>query len=192
MLYTCVLFFSCLLITPINLLLFFSFFFFLNDTATTEIYPLPLHDALPISVYIGAAGVLSPYLARFSEPGVPPPAFYLMLATLLLVAVMANITAIRRFIYIHAELRKREGAAPSAGSREEELSGWFQRAWIASAIATAVDYGSFTILVEVVGIYTGTSRALGAALGAVTNFTVNKVYTFRTRQNSVLVEVPRY
>src|SRR3990172_2193412 len=23
--------------------------FFLNDTATTEIYPLPLHDALPIS-----------------------------------------------------------------------------------------------------------------------------------------------
>src|SRR5256885_271963 len=25
------------------------FFFFFNDTATTEIYPLPLHDALPIS-----------------------------------------------------------------------------------------------------------------------------------------------
>src|SRR2546430_7441641 len=27
----------------------FSFFFFFNDTATTEIYPLSLHDALPIS-----------------------------------------------------------------------------------------------------------------------------------------------
>src|SRR3712207_7539018 len=27
----------------------FIFFFFLNDPATTEIYPLPLHDALPIS-----------------------------------------------------------------------------------------------------------------------------------------------
>src|SRR2546429_7917956 len=26
----------------------FSLFFFFNDTATTEIYPLPLHDALPI------------------------------------------------------------------------------------------------------------------------------------------------
>src|SRR5256885_11805442 len=25
-------------------------FFFFNDTATTEIYPLPLHDALPISL----------------------------------------------------------------------------------------------------------------------------------------------
>src|SRR2546427_13310016 len=31
------------------LLIFFCFFFF-NDTATTEIYTLSLHDALPISV----------------------------------------------------------------------------------------------------------------------------------------------
>src|SRR5438309_10751862 len=28
---------------------FFIFFFFFNDTATTEIYTLSLHDALPIS-----------------------------------------------------------------------------------------------------------------------------------------------
>ncbi len=144
------------------------------------------------AVYIGAAGVLAPYLAQFVEPASPHPAFYLMLATLVLVAVMANVTAIRRFIYIHEELRRREGAPPPAAAREEELPGWFQRAWVASAVATAVDYGTFTILVEVVGIYTGTSRALGAAIGAVTNFTLNKIYTFRTRDNSVLVEVPRY
>src|SRR5712675_3728062 len=31
------------------LLSFFFFFFFFNDTATTEIYTLSLHDALPIS-----------------------------------------------------------------------------------------------------------------------------------------------
>src|SRR5437879_13607681 len=30
--------------------LFFLFFFFFNDTATTEIYTLSLHDALPISL----------------------------------------------------------------------------------------------------------------------------------------------
>src|SRR2546430_9692771 len=29
----------------------FFFFFFFNDTATTEIYTLSLHDALPISCY---------------------------------------------------------------------------------------------------------------------------------------------
>src|SRR3989441_10759673 len=29
-----------------------AFFFFLNDTAPTEISPLPLHDALPISLHL--------------------------------------------------------------------------------------------------------------------------------------------
>src|ERR687894_1774402 len=33
-------------------------FFFFNDTATTEIYTLSLHDALPISLVIPAAWVL--------------------------------------------------------------------------------------------------------------------------------------
>src|SRR5436305_13698888 len=34
----------------------FSFFFFFNDTATTEIYTLSLHDALPISAHAVEAG----------------------------------------------------------------------------------------------------------------------------------------
>src|SRR5207248_8160851 len=92
------------------------------------------------ATYIGIAGVLSPAFAMLTENGSQHPAFYLMLATLFLVAVMANITALRRFAYIHEELRKRLGeAAPprDSPSQEEELSGWFQRAWVASAIATA-------------------------------------------------------
>src|SRR5260363_481005 len=45
----CVLLYSFLFITHLSLLiLFFFFFFFFNDTATTEIYTLSLHDALPI------------------------------------------------------------------------------------------------------------------------------------------------
>src|SRR2546422_11158147 len=38
----------CIYLIVVSSLFFFSFFFF-NDTATTEIYPLSLHDALPIS-----------------------------------------------------------------------------------------------------------------------------------------------
>ena len=38
----CVCFFFCF---------FFCYFFFFNDTATTEIYTLSLHDALPISCF---------------------------------------------------------------------------------------------------------------------------------------------
>ena len=33
-----------------GLLIFVCVFFFFNDTATTEIYTLSLHDALPISI----------------------------------------------------------------------------------------------------------------------------------------------
>src|SRR5688572_32999600 len=35
-------------------MVFFFFFFFFNDTATTEIYTLSLHDALPIYLPIHA------------------------------------------------------------------------------------------------------------------------------------------
>src|SRR2546426_10335190 len=37
-----------------TLILLISFFFFFNDTATTEIYTLSLHDALPISSQLAA------------------------------------------------------------------------------------------------------------------------------------------
>src|SRR4026208_654 len=60
----------CIVITPIHsasldlclhirlsiFLFFFFFFFFFNDTATTEIYTLSLHDALPICAGRRCAG----------------------------------------------------------------------------------------------------------------------------------------
>src|SRR2546430_11355066 len=55
----------------------FFFFFFFNDTATTEIYTLSLHDALPISAGPGAAArrlgpgrAVDAYLGRtLARPG---------------------------------------------------------------------------------------------------------------------------
>src|SRR2546430_8653866 len=41
----------------IQILLPLSCFFFFNDTATTEIYTLSLHDALPICAVVKALGV---------------------------------------------------------------------------------------------------------------------------------------
>src|SRR5260221_1002744 len=45
-------------------------FFFFNDTATTEIYPLSLHDALPISVRATSNGS-APTTPRTSQPTLP-------------------------------------------------------------------------------------------------------------------------
>ena len=48
------------------------FFFFFNDTATTEIYTLSLHDALPIFTTVGielpkAMEDFKPFLERYHE-----------------------------------------------------------------------------------------------------------------------------
>src|SRR5438874_6742585 len=50
------------------LFFFFFFFFFFNDTATTEIYTLSLHDALPI--YKPDIVVLDMMLPKLSGPDV--------------------------------------------------------------------------------------------------------------------------
>src|SRR5215204_7733472 len=59
-----------------TLFLFFSFFFFFfNDTATTEIYTLSLHDALPICIappapsFFAARTCRPSLVTRFSRPG---------------------------------------------------------------------------------------------------------------------------
>src|SRR2546426_2872200 len=49
------------------------FFFFFNDTATTEIYTLSLHDALPISRASGAPRPSSPRPACRSGGTAPAP-----------------------------------------------------------------------------------------------------------------------
>src|SRR5258708_9295743 len=48
----------------------YCFFFFLNDTATTEIYPLSLHDALPIP--LRALHALPDSVRPASRPPRPP------------------------------------------------------------------------------------------------------------------------
>src|SRR6266536_4031989 len=50
-----------------NSLLIFFYFFFFNDTATTEIYTLSLHDALPIWLAPPAGG-RAPHLGAWPVP----------------------------------------------------------------------------------------------------------------------------
>src|SRR6266542_6720997 len=50
-------------------------FFFFNDTATTEIYTLSLHDALPISLLEAPSVAAGPGLAVGPEKGQLPPDF---------------------------------------------------------------------------------------------------------------------
>src|SRR3712207_7152625 len=64
----------------------YSAFFFCNDTATTEIYTLSLHDALPISVP-GAMRLLAPARKNLSKTngrslgGMPTPVSVIRVTT---------------------------------------------------------------------------------------------------------------
>ena len=48
----------------------FSFFFFFNDTATTEIYTLSLHDALPIQFSGNITGTAATFSGNVTVGGV--------------------------------------------------------------------------------------------------------------------------
>src|SRR5438128_9078956 len=54
----------------LSLISVFVFFFFFNDTATTEIYTLSLHDALPLSS--AARALLHALRSALTEAGGPP------------------------------------------------------------------------------------------------------------------------
>src|SRR5690348_17548558 len=51
----------------------FSIFFFFNDTATTEIYTLSLHDALPICMAPWIPSLLVALVAPLQGQQSPPP-----------------------------------------------------------------------------------------------------------------------
>src|SRR5256885_2881549 len=67
------------------------------------------------AMYLGIAGLVAPVVSRWLEPSASPPLYHALLAVLALIAVMANATALRRFLYIHGELRKRDGYGGGVG-----------------------------------------------------------------------------
>src|SRR3712207_9347745 len=70
------------------------FFFFFNDTATTEIYTLSLHDALPIS-FAGPESFnhYSEWIRTIGEPAVPAQTTLWIIRLVLLAAVVAHMWA---------------------------------------------------------------------------------------------------
>src|SRR2546427_6075426 len=61
--------------------LLFFFFFFFNDTATTEIYTLSLHDALPIWYLILFAPHAFVHERQYRSRGLPSPSVFLRIST---------------------------------------------------------------------------------------------------------------
>ena len=62
----------------------------------------------------------------------------------------------------------------------------FSKATIASLAATVVDFGTLTLWVEGFHGFYPIGVAMGAALGAITNFTINRIWSFNDAEPSKL------
>lgn len=67
----------------------------------------------------------------------------------------------------------------------------FGRHQLASVAATGVDYGVMIVMVSLVGLGPVTGTIIGAASGAITNFTLGRTFTFRA-QGDVRSQAMRY
>src|SRR5256885_2203507 len=107
-------FLSCLLLV--------FFFFFFNDTATTEIYTLSLHDALPI----------------FPE-WIPWSLRYLRYLAVLVHAASALLTIGLFMIHIYMSVFAERGAFQSAvrGDVSEEFARRYHPGWYKEVVGTA-------------------------------------------------------
>lgn len=68
----------------------------------------------------------------------------------------------------------------------------FSKAQVSSATATGVDFGLLFFLTEIAHVYYVASVAIGAAAGAITNFLMNRHWSFRATQGSTKTQVYRY
>ena len=76
-------------------------------------------------------------------------------------------------------------------SRRKLLS-TFGRSQVASVAATLVDFGSLVFLVEVAHVWYVAATAIGACLGAVANFWINRHWSFEASGQAVHGQALRY
>ncbi len=68
----------------------------------------------------------------------------------------------------------------------------FSRAQVSSAAATVVDWGLLFILTEGLHVWYVVSVAIGAAAGSVTNFLINRHWSFQATHRGIHGQVFRY
>ena len=68
----------------------------------------------------------------------------------------------------------------------------FGRAQVSSVVATAVDFGTLFACVELLGVWYVLGTALGAALGAITNFLLGRFWSFQGTSGRASGQAYRY
>lgn len=157
------------------------------------------------AMYLSIGVVLVPVASALS--GVPIVAPSLALApvviALMLIALVGNISAVRRFRAVVRAVEARTSAPDAVTASRAARAGaaapqrpvaWLTliRHQLAALGATAVDFAVMFVLVELGMASPSVATLLGASVGASTNFTLGRRYTFPGAQGSVVGQVVRY
>ncbi|MFY2556168.1 GtrA family protein [Corallococcus terminator] len=124
-------------------------------------------------LFLGAGTALSPILEAVFWPTEKHPMHWLAVVGLVFVAIMSNLTAISRFRNLVKALAPKRVEARS----EKAIVGLNAAA---GAVATLADFAVVLALVELAGLLPAWATVLGALLGAVVNYSINRVFTFRS------------
>ncbi|MCA9624248.1 MAG: GtrA family protein, partial [Myxococcales bacterium] len=107
----------------------------------------------------------------------------IVIGALVVLAATTQITALRRFVHL---LRALTPNPESSCERSQVL-----RAGISSLLATGADFGLVLGLVTI-GLPPWLATGIGCLLGAAINFGINRVWTFRRRDEAAAPQALRY
>lgn len=137
-------------------------------------------------LFLGATTALSPILEVILAPDDPRPRHWLAVGGIVLVAALANVTAATRLRDLLRALRPAGGPQHKRKFRAELALNS-----IAGAVATAVDFAVVVALVQTFGLKASVATLVGAAVGALTNYSFNRFVTYRSR-SAVAPQMARY
>lgn len=138
-------------------------------------------------LFLGATTALSPIVEVILAPEDPNPRHWLAVVGIGIVAILANLTAAQRLVDLLRALAPK--AAAPAGRRRLGAELFFNS--VSAGVATAVDFAVVVTLVQGAGMNAAAATLAGSLVGAVTNFSMNRVVTFRSG-GAVAPQAARY
>lgn len=135
-------------------------------------------------LFLGVGTALSPILEAVFWPEEKHPMHWLAVVGLVFVSIMSNYTAITRFRNLVKALAPKRQEARS----EKAILGLNA---VAGAVATAADFALVVALVQWLGMLPAWATVVGAMLGALVNYSINRVFTFKSNAG-VARQLARY
>ncbi len=136
-------------------------------------------------VILGGSVALSPIVDALFSTYDPHPMHWLAVGGVIVVAVGSNVTALHRLRDLLRAL------SPEVQLRRRMPVHILGLNIVAAVVATCIDLGAVLLMVELGELSPALATAIGCGLGALINYTFNRVITFRSRQK-VGPQISRY